>query len=313
MAGKGVNRGRCNSISIIDDAPAISPYLHWLHKLVGLYSSVFRYKNMPSTVDMIQAEKWLVEYGMVCFYYVKSVGLVCLPCADAFNPNVYGYPTNIAVFSLNGYNDTVSIDNAAICYDNVSHEAPRYELAYYAKRLAEYDTTIDVNTMHQRTPYIYEITEDQELSVKNVDRQIQAGFRTIYLKKPKNQQDRTITIENTVAPYVADKIQQQKDALLREISNFMGIFSGESLKAERVTSGENAANVGFIRAARNSRFNQREMFCSKINEKFGDLLEEPVSVEYSEDAIERIAAGLVQVGRCEFTNGEIHDRTITDY
>lgn len=85
----------------------------------------------------------------------------------------------------------------------------------------------------------------------------------------------------------------------------MGVFSGVSIKAERVTSGENAANVGYIRAARNSRFNQRKQFCDKFNKMFADYIDNPIDVKYSEEAVESIAAGLLRLGGEE--RGELHD------
>lgn len=301
MAGKGVNAVRYKNGEM---AKELTQDLHWFNLLNSLYSSVFKWENLPITIDEYFMETQLADCGSVCAYYEKDVGIVCLPSQPGNRLNVYGYPSEYIVWGLNGYTNNVPLTQCAPCYDNVLHQPAVFDLKLYAKRLSQIDISIDVNSRNQRTPYIYACTQDQLLSVKNLNQQIAQGKQAVFINK-KGMENINLNVVPTPAPYVADKLQQLKRDLLSEILNYMGVFSGVSIKAERVTSGENAANVGYIRVARNSRFNQRKQFCEKFNKMFADYIDNPIDVKYSEEAVESIAAGLLRLGGEERV--ELHD------
>lgn len=295
MAGRGVNKNNPLKCMNRDIARAIGNDAHWFNLLQSLYTSVFEWTGLPDTIDVNFMEMMLSDTGCVAAYEEKDVGIICLPAQTGGALNIYGYPTQFITWGMNGYSNMVPLASCVPCYDNALHESPVYSLKLYAKRLAEIDVSIDVNSKNQRTPYIYACDKDQELSVKNLSKQIEQGKQAIFINK-NNMSDVRLDVIQTPATYVADKLQQLKRDLLTEILNYMGVFSGTSLKSERVTQGENASNVGYIRAARNSRLNQRKQFVQKFNTMFADKLNEEVTVKYSEEALETIAAGLLKMG-----------------
>lgn len=276
-------------------ANEISRDVYWFNFLQNIYSSTFRWKYLPKTIDAYYMERTWTDNGCVFAYEVPNVGLVCLAANIGNRLNVYGYPTAYNVWGENGYTDYVSIDQGVPGYDNILRCSPIYDLKLYANRLAAIDISIDVNTRNQRTPYIFACNKDQELSVKNLNQQIQEGKQAIFVNK-KGMEDVNLNVIQTPAPYVADKLQTLKKEILAEVLNYTGIFSGSPYKAERVTSGENAGNVGYIRAARNTRLNQRLLFAEKFNEKFKEKLDRPIEVEYSEETMEMLAAGALKIG-----------------
>ena len=291
MAGKGINATRFKNPAAV---AANTETYHWFDLLSSLYASVFRWANLPDTIDEFFMEKMLANNGCIIAYNEPSVGLIALPASPANQLNIYGYPVVYMAWGMNGFSEQVSLEDCCPCYDNILHNTPAYDLKLYANRLGALDLTINVNTTNQRTPYIYACSQDQVLSMKNMNSEIQRGKPAVFVSK-KGMEDVNMNIIQTPAPYVADKLQQLKRDLLSEILNYMGVFSGVTMKAERVTSGENASNVGYIRTARNSRLNQRKLFCDKFNKKFGERLDKPVDVVYSEEAIESIAAGLLKL------------------
>lgn len=274
---------------------ACSARVHWFNLLQSMYASVFRWENLPKSVDQYFMESQLADGGLVTAYVEKDVGVVCLPSQTGGQLNIYGYPTKFNVWGMNGYTNLVNIEDCAFCYDNILHAPPAQDLKLYADKLAELDTVIDVNAKNQKTPYIYSVPKELELSARNLNREINAGKQAIFINGD-NMSEIKLDVIQTPAPYVADKIQQLKRDLLTEILNYIGVFSGMTLKAERVTEGENASNVGYIRAARNSRLNQRQRFAEQFTEKFYDYIDDAVSVKYSEEALETIAAGLLKIG-----------------
>lgn len=286
-----------NPVRVFDPvgAQACSRSIHWFTLLQSMYASVFKWSNLPETVDQYFMETQLADSGLVVAYVEPDVGVVCLPAQTGGQLNIYGYPTKFNVWGMNGFTNLVDIDKCAFCYDNILHMPPVQNLKLYADKIAELDLVIDVNVKNQKTPYIYSAPKELELSVRNMNREINAGKQAVFINS-ENMGDIKLDVIQTPAPYVADKIQQLKRDILSEILNYMGVFSGMTLKAERVTEGENASNVGYIRAARNSRYNQRIKFAEQFNKMFANYIDAPVEVKYSEEALETIASGLLRIG-----------------
>ena len=71
------------------------------------------------------------------------------------------------------------------------------------------------------------------------------------------------------APYVADKIDIQKEKLWNEFLRLIGIANMNFQKKERNIKDEVLASQGGTIASRYSRFEPRQKAINQINEKFG--------------------------------------------
>lgn len=270
-----------------DPTPAMSASEHWRSLLQNLYTSVFDWKGLPDTVDPLFMEMQLMLTGRVCLYQ-EGNDFVCLPSQPAYKVNIYGYPSVSTVWGLNGFSSRVKTKNAALCYDNITHGLAMGTINYYAQKLANIDCTIDINVDNQKTPYIIRTTEQQKLSVINLFSRIDSYARRVLTYKNLNDEN-PIDVVQTPAPYVADKLQIQKQKILSEALNYMGVFSGISSKEERSTVGENVSNVGYIKSARDARLKPRQLFCDAANKKFGL----DISVDFTNIDMENIAVGLL--------------------
>ena len=72
----------------------------------------------------------------------------------------------------------------------------------------------------------------------------------------------------TVAPYLVDKLQIQKQEMERELLTFLGI-NNTLEKKERLIVDETNSNNQFIKMASDIGFKQRQLACEMMNEKFG--------------------------------------------
>ena len=73
----------------------------------------------------------------------------------------------------------------------------------------------------------------------------------------------------TDAPYVADKLYEQKNLLWNEALTYLGISNVSYQKKERLVSDEVSRNMGGTIASRYARLNERQKACELINKMFG--------------------------------------------
>ena len=79
--------------------------------------------------------------------------------------------------------------------------------------------------------------------------------------------DTTVVLEP--APFVADKLSEQKDKIWNEYLRLIGIANTSFQKKERNIKDEVLASQGGTIASRYSRFEPRQKAKNQINEKFG--------------------------------------------
>ena len=72
----------------------------------------------------------------------------------------------------------------------------------------------------------------------------------------------------TLAPYLVDKLQIQKQEMERELLTFLGI-NNTLEKKERLIVDETNSNNQFIKMASDIGFKQRQLACQQMNEMFG--------------------------------------------
>ena len=100
----------------------------------------------------------------------------------------------------------------------------------------------------------------------NIYKKIENGDPVIYLNKDLSMED--IQFFNTTAPYVADKLRQERYELEREILTFLGLNNNFE-KSERLLVDEVNSNNDFIIRNAELMFEQRKKACQEINEMFG--------------------------------------------
>ena len=111
----------------------------------------------------------------------------------------------------------------------------------YASRLSEIETSINTNIYQQKFPFIVECSKDNEMSVRQMIKNIHENEPYILVKKKLDLMD--IKIDDLSVPYVADK-------------------------KERLIVDEANANNDYINRNVDLLYKNRKLACEKINEKF---------------------------------------------
>lgn len=242
--------------------------LMYLRQLMTLAENVFVYENLPDYIDLSYLNKILTNDGSIAFFYDEIMEeILALPYQVRGSLDLYGRPKNITAIGVNGYRKKLKPDEYVIMYDNTGRYPLYLDIVQYAERLAMYERTIDINITMQRTPRFWKCKRGQEKTLKDLINNVDGMEETILTYENIDLDD----IESILnpAPFVADKINIEKEKLYNEFLRLVGIANMSYTKKERNISDEIQAMQGGTIASRFSRFEPRKRAIEKINEKFG--------------------------------------------
>lgn len=234
-----------------------------LHLLV---TSMFEWSNLPNNIPSRFIEEILYNEGKIAFYCDEELGFLVAKCNEANSYNIYDETTLYTLIANNGYNKLVDSDKLIIIRNNSLNIPSDFFTTYYVKKLYEIDRTIDVNIMQQKTPTLIQCSENQRLTLQNLFTQYEGNIPFIYGSKELNMEGvKTFPLN---APYVADKLQQQKCDTWREILDIFGINNANVSKRERLITDEVNSNNQLLMLSSESFLQERQKAVEQINIKF---------------------------------------------
>lgn len=242
-------------------------YQMYLRQFLTLAENVFIYDNMPDYIDTAYLNKSLVRQGAIAFFYDDVLEKVlALPYTNIGSLDVYNRPKRIQVYGRNGYTNTLKEDEFVIMYDNNGRYPIYIDILQYAERYANVTRTIDINIAQQKTPRIWKTSTEKEKTLKDLANEVDGNIEKIVTYDNINLDDIEIVLEP--APYVTDKLQDQKDKIWSEFLRLIGISNLSFQKKERNISDEIQAMQGGTIASRYERFEPRKKAIEEINKKF---------------------------------------------
>lgn len=241
-------------------------YFHYFDRLKELSCSMFEWINLPETVDPRYLEMSLFEKGKVLFFEDDVLGFLALPVAAGGKLNVYGIPTGRRAYATNGYNARRTEKDSVIIFNNYLKKASVGDVELFAQRLYNCDRISDVNIRAQKTPILVIGTEEQQLTLKNLYMKYEGNEPVIF--GDKFMDTNALRVLSTNAPFVADKIRAEKDAIWNEALTYLGISNINIVKKERMITDEVTRNQGGTIASRHTRLEMRREACNQINKMF---------------------------------------------
>lgn len=254
-------------------------YIQYYNRLTELSISMFKWNNLPESIDERFLELVLFSDGMCVFFKDEVLGYLGLRTRIGGRLNVYQIPIQRTAYATNGYNRELSDENSVIIFNNLLHTNSRLDVEQFSKRLYNLDRAIDVNANAQKTPILITCEETQRLTLKNVYMQYDGNVPVIY--GDKNLNPNSLKVLTTGAPYVADKLYTLKTQIWNEALTYLGISNVNITKKERLITDEVQRNQGGTIASRYSRLEARRMACEQINKMFGLN----ISCEYRDDDV----------------------------
>ena len=228
----------------------------------------YRWENLPIGIESRYIEQMLYDNGECAMFDHPDFGLCVLRSSSRENLNIYGEPTKLTVSGFNEHR-TVMMDDCVRILNNDLGLPTLPDIEYYARRMAEIDDIILQNLRQQRVPYLFATDSNNEFSLKNLYEKMYQGEQAIFVDKEMlNGQTENIMVLPTLAPYLVDKLQTQKQEMERELLTYLGI-NNTLEKKERLIVDETNSNNQFIKMASDIGFKNRQKACEQINEKFG--------------------------------------------
>lgn len=246
----------------------------YFYRLEELALNMFKWNNLPPSVDERFLELTLCEYGYALYFNDEIMGNMALTCMIGGPLDVYRIPIYRRAYAANGYQKTCSNLDSVIIYNNFLRQPSMMTVVLYARRLTEIERTIETNVAAQKTPKIILTEENQLLTWKNLQKKIDNNEQAIFATKGVNIDGYNVL--DTSSPFVADKLNLLKRQIWNEALTFFGINNVSSDKKERLVSDEVETNLGAVEAQRNVMLNARRQAAEKINRMFGTN----ISVEF---------------------------------
>lgn len=246
-------------------------------QMISLACNVFNYKNLLEVapfMDLSYVNRELVHKGSIAFFNDEYLGLLALPYVNMGRLDLYGRPVDIQVIGKNGYTRQLKFGEYVIMYDNMMRYPLIFDILQYSERIASITRTIDINTVQQRTPRIWKTKTENLKTIQDVIDGIDANNEAITTYDNIELDDTQVVLQP--APFVADKLSEQKDKLWNEFLRLIGIANTSFQKKERNIQDEVFISQAGTIASRYTRFQARFEAITKINEKWGYNIE----VEY---------------------------------
>lgn len=228
----------------------------------------YKWENLPNGIESRYIEQMLYDNGECAMFDHPDLGLCVLRSSSRENLNIYGEPTKLTVTGFNEHR-TIMMDECVRILNNDLGLPTLQHIVYYARRMAEIDDIIMQNLRQQRVPYLFATDENNALSMKTLYDRIYQGEPAIFVDKEMLKgEPENIMVIPTLAPYLVDKLQIQKQEMERELLTFLGI-NNTLEKKERLLVDETNSNNQFIKMASDIGFKQRQLACDQMNEMFG--------------------------------------------
>lgn len=263
-----------NALRQIDNIKTTEMYKR---QFVSLAENVFNIKNLHEVapfMDYSYVNKELVYKGCIAFFMDEYLGLLALPFVNLGKLDLYNRPIDIQVIGRNGYTRKLTKGEYVIMWDNRSKQALIYDILQYAERTAQIQRTIDINIAQQRTPRFWKTKTENKKTIEDLINGV-SSYNEVITTYDNLELDETSIILQP-APFVADKLSEQKDKIWNEFLRLIGIANTSFQKKERNIRDEVFISQAGTIASRFTRFNSRVDAITKINEKWGLNLE----VEY---------------------------------
>lgn len=239
----------------------------YFNQLFEIAISMFKWMNLPDTVDPRFLELTLFNQGQAVFFRDEVLGELAMQVLANGPFNVYSIPVNRRAVASNSYQKELNINDSVIIYNNYSRVATAPPIRIFATRLANLDMTIDVNVNAQKTPILLVCDENERLTLENLYMSYQGNEPLI--KGTRALRPDSLKVLKTDAPYTADKLAYLRTSIWNDALSYLGIPNVPYQKRERLVSEEVTQAAGGTMANRLGRLNARKDACRQINEMFG--------------------------------------------
>ena len=239
------------------------------YKMLSL--NMFRWEGLPETIESRYIENALFNHGLCLIVNDENLGFVSTPCNYGANLNINCVPTEVITCGYN-YIKTVKYlqkgvkENCQLILNNDLGIGNHKFIELYSQKMYEVNRVIRANINQQKYPWFIPCEPKMKATIK-------AMYEKVDNLEPLILADKSIITEGiqvltTPTPYVADKLNQYKYELEREILTFHGLNNNFE-KKERLLTNEVDSNNDYISSNLEIQYKNRLIAQDLLNQKFG--------------------------------------------
>lgn len=294
-------------------------YFNYFYNIIVNY---FTWENLPNEIDELFLERKLIENGHVAFFEDDELGFILQGGTRGQKLNYYDLPLtylpvnassntrfkdrdiayNLADFEL--LNKAEDKRPCIVIPNNNFYEPYIAYITLFCEKLADIEMTIQLNRNAQITPFFVLVDEKSVLSLKNIFNKISSFEPVVYLNKQKDKDGQDtfkqlsdyLQVYRTDAPYLLDKLHDEKLRVMNQLLTFIGINNNPSDKKERLVVSEAISNNGVISANIEVGWKSRRKAVELINKCYGlDINVKPAET-IQQFNLDRVALDLAEEG-----------------
>lgn len=236
-------------------------------EMFTLTQNRIQYSGLSKYIDISYVNRTLFRNGVVASFVDEILGHLILPFQNIGTLDVYGRPTSIQCYGLNGYRSKIlKPSEYVLLYDTTGRYPLIYDIEQYAQRIALADRTMDINISQQKTPRIFKTSNENKMTVQNIINNVDDCENTV-LAFDGNYLDNFETVL-APAPYVTDKVMEYKKQIYSEFLSHIGICNLNIQKKERLITDEVTYSQGGTIAGRYATAEPRIKWKEELEEKF---------------------------------------------
>lgn len=232
-------------------------------------SHMFKWTNLPPGLESEMLELMLIDHGTVAFFNTLE-GLYILPYSSSGLIDVYGNLKNTVPVTRNGQQLTPLDTVPRILYDNSARTTFNHYLKAFAIRLAQIQKSISIMERHARIPALIKINDENRDSWARLETKIDEGYPVLFVNEAMDQTNAVQVFPTGFNAQVLDALWTDYNKVEGEIYSFLGtMYNVEQNKAAGVGPAETVMNYAQTFAFAQSRLDQRQRWCEKLNSEFG--------------------------------------------
>ena len=236
-------------------------------EMFNLTQNRIQYTGLSKYIDIAYVNKVLFRNGVVASFVDEILGHLILPFQNIGTLDVYGRPTSIQCYGMNGYRSKILKPNEyVLLYDTTGRYPLIYDIEQYAQRIALADRTMDINISQQKTPRLFKTSNENKMTVQNIINNVDDCENTV-LAFDGNYLNNFESVL-APAPYVTDKLMEYKKQIYSEFLNHIGICNLNIQKKERLITDEVSYSQGGTIAGRYATAEPRIKWKEELDEKF---------------------------------------------
>lgn len=242
----------------------------YLRRFTELRINSFQWHNLPDEISERYLEMQLNNNALAVFFYDDHYQKYM-----ALNGQSQGFldyqdePNAFQITANQSYRGKViKAANCVPIWANRTRHPDNDVMLWYARRLAEVETTVDINIKSARLARVLAVSENMRLSGENFIRQIDEGNPVIKVDETFMSEGVLSVLDMGVDPDNILSVQMVKNRLYNDCMTFLGVNNSNQDKKERLVSDEVDANGEQVLLNRAIALGARKLAAKAINKKF---------------------------------------------